>query len=169
MDNKLVIIVNGKPRAGKDTFAKILDKYISVYKYSAIDKIKEIAIDCGWKGGKTERDRKFLSDLKILTTEYSDLPFNAMLDKVIAFYSDEIKEDVLLIDIREPEEIQRAREVFSAITVFIKNDRVKHITSNPADANVENYEYDFYIENNGTLEEFEQNIRQFYYEILKEL
>lgn len=169
MVDKLVVIVNGKPRAGKDTFAKILDKYISVYKYSAIDKIKEIAIDCGWKGGKTERDRKFLSDLKILTTEYSDLPFNAMLDKVMDFYSDDIKEDVLLIDIREPEEIQRAREIFDAITVFIKNDNVKHITSNPADANVENYEYDFYIENNGTLEEFEQNIRQFYYKILKEL
>ena len=29
---KLVIIVNGKPRAGKDTFAQLLNQYERVYK-----------------------------------------------------------------------------------------------------------------------------------------
>ena len=166
---KLVIIVNGKPRAGKDTFAQLLNRYERVYKYSAIDKIKQIAIDCGWKGGKSEKDRKFLSDLKMLTTEYSDVAFNDLLDKVMDFYSDKIRERLLLIDIREPEEIQRAAEVFDAITVFIKNDNVEDVTSNEADANVENYEYDYYITNNGTIEEFDQSIMNFYYMVLLKL
>ena len=29
--DKLVFIVNGKPRAGKDTFAEILNRYMKVY------------------------------------------------------------------------------------------------------------------------------------------
>ena len=29
---KLVVIVNGKPRAGKDTFAQLLNRYERVYK-----------------------------------------------------------------------------------------------------------------------------------------
>ena len=62
MIDKLVLIVNGKPRAGKDTFALLLNKYHKVYQYSAIDKVTTIALDCGWKGGKTEKDRKFLAD-----------------------------------------------------------------------------------------------------------
>ena len=105
----------------------------------------------------------------MLTTEYSDVAFNDLLDKVMDFYSDKIRERLLLIDIREPEEIQRAAEVFDAITVFIKNDNVEDVTSNEADANVENYEYDYYITNNGTIEEFDQNIMNFYYMVLLKL
>ena len=40
---KMVFVVNGKPRAGKDTFAQILNEYLDVYKYSAVSKVKEIA------------------------------------------------------------------------------------------------------------------------------
>ena len=39
--DKMVFIVNGKPRAGKDTFAEILNRYMKVYKYSAVTKVKE--------------------------------------------------------------------------------------------------------------------------------
>ena len=166
---KLVIIVNGKPRAGKDTFAQLLNRYENVYKISSIDKIKQIAIDCGWTGKKTEKDRKFLSDLKMLVSDYSDVIFDGMLEKVMDFYSDEIHERIMVIDIREPEEIERAKTIFDAITLFIKNDNVEDITSNEADANVENYEYDYYITNNGIIEEFDQNIMNFYYSVLLKL
>lgn len=169
MIDKIVIILNGKPRAGKDTFALLLNKCQKVYKYSAIDKVKTIALDCGWKGGKTEKDRKFLSDLKMVTTEYSDMSFRDLEDKVIGFYCDEIKEQILIIDIREPKDIKRAVEEFDAISVFIKNDRVPAVTSNEADANVENFEYDYTVENNGTIADFEKNVRAFYYNVLMKL
>ena len=68
---------------------------------------------------------------------------------------------VVLMDIREPEEIERAKKEFDAKTILILNDRVPHILSNMADANVFNYEYDFVIENNGTLEEFEEAVKSF--------
>ena len=169
MKGKLIIIVNGKPRAGKDTFALLLNKCEPVYKDSIIDKVKAMALDCGWKGGKTEKDRKFLSDLKKLTTDYSDMSYNDVIDKATEFYCDEIKERILLIDMREAEDIDRAKYDMNAITVFIKNDNVEAVTSNEADANVENYKYDYYIENNGTIKDFETNIKVFYFNIVLKL
>lgn len=169
MDEKLVLIVNGKPRAGKDTFAQLLNKCQKVYKYSIIDKVKTIALECGWKGGKTEKDRKFLADLKQLTTIYSDMSYNDVAEKVEAFYRGDIKEDIMIIDMREPDDIIRAVYEFNAISIFIKNDNVPEITSNQADANVEYCWYDYYITNNGTIEEFEKIVKAFYYNILMKL
>lgn len=159
--DKMVFIVNGKPRAGKDTFAEILNRYMVVYKYSAVTKIKEIAKQCGWTGAKEERDRKFLHELKMLTSAYSDLPYQDVLDKIEKYRSGEILADVLVVDVREPEEIDRLRKATDAITIYIENENVPAITSNEADANVANYEYDFTIFNNGTIEEFEDNIMNF--------
>ena len=161
--NKQIFITNGMARCGKDTFATFLNGYIPTLKYSSIDKVKEIAKLCGWSGGKTEKDRKFLSDLKVLTTEYSNMPFKAIEEEVDKFKADE-KHLVMLIDIREPEEIEKAKKAFDAKTILIENKRVKIIDSNMADANVFNYTYDFIIQNNGTLDEFNDKILIFAYE-----
>lgn len=156
-----IIVVNGKPRAGKDTFALILNEYYSVYKYSIIDKIKTIAIDCGWRGGKTEKDRKFLADLKDLTDEYDDVSFRDIMEKIADFYDDKIEEDILIIDMRSPKDIDRLRELVDVITVYIENENVPDISSNEADANVANYDYDFVITNNSTIEDFRRVIEAF--------
>lgn len=158
---KRIYITNGMARCGKDTFATFLNEIVPTLKYSSIDRVKEIAKLCGWNGGKTERDRKFLSDLKMLTSAYSDMPFNAIADKVVEFLEDD-KYQIMLIDIREPEEIEKAKELLGANTILIENNRVKHINSNVADANVFNYIYDYIVENNGTLDEFRENVRKFY-------
>lgn len=161
--NKHIFITNGMARCGKDTFAAYLNDIIPTLKYSSIDKVKEIAELCGWDvASKTEEDRKFLSDLKMLTTKYSDMPFKAIEEKVNEFKEDD-KYCVMLIDIREPEEIEKAKKAFNTKTILIKNDRVENISSNFGDANVFNYNYDFEIENNGTLEEFRNKIYEFAY------
>ena len=159
--DKMVFVVNGKPRAGKDTFAEILNRYMNVYKYSSVTKVKEIATLCGWDGKKEERDRKFLHELKMLTSEYSDLSYNDVVKEIERYRNGEIEADIFLVDVREPKEIKRLVEETDAMTIFIRNDNVPSITSNDADANVENYEYDFVIENNGTLDDFEDNIKLF--------
>lgn len=159
--NKQIFITNGMARCGKDTFASYLNDIIPTLKYSSIDKVKEIAKLCGWNGeSKTEKDRKFLSDLKLLTTSYSDMPFQA-IKSIVNEFTLSAEYSVLLIDIREPEEIEKAKNAFGAKTILIKNNRVKNINSNMADANVFNYKYDFVIENNGTLDEFQNVIYEF--------
>jgi len=150
--DKHIFITNGTGGCGKDTFASMVSEMVSTKKISSIDRVKMIAEYCGWYGGKTEKDRKFLSDLKLLTAEYSDMPFNSIRQMVNNFRDHDTLYNVLIIDIREPEEIERAKKEFGARTILITNNRVKPILSNMADANVNNYTYDIVIENNGTLD-----------------
>lgn len=158
--DKHIYITNGVARCGKDTFAKLLNEFVPTIKYSSIDKVKSIAKDCGWKGGKTEKDRKFLSDLKCLTSEYSDLPFKDISRVVNVFLSESLFK-VLLIDIREPNEIARAKKEFRAETILIVNQNIPHITSNMADKNVYDYNYDWVVRNNGTINDFRETVKKF--------
>lgn len=131
----------------------VLKRFNTVINFSSIDKVKELAKLIGWNGKKTEKDRKFLSDLKILTTNYNDMPFNSMQKQVNEFNNDECDAKLLFLHIREPKEIERAKKEFGARTILITRDSVKHITSNVADNNVFNYKYDITIPNNGTIED----------------
>ena len=157
---KQIFITNGTGGCGKDTFACILNDLIPTKKISSIDSVKSIASLCGWDGKKTQKDRKFLSDLKLLLAGYNDFPFSVLRNEVENFNSD-FKFEILLIDIREPKEIERAVKEFKAKTILIKNNRVAPITSNMTDANVFNYKYDFIIENNGTMDEFRDTVKKF--------
>lgn len=158
---KPIIILNGKPRSGKDTFAEYLNKITRVEKYSIVDKVKEIATQCGWDGSKEERDRKFLCDVKIMTELYNDMPFNSVIEKVKEFNEDDSK-SVLLVDMREPRDIARAKRELGAYAIFIDNDRVPEIKSNVADGTINNFNYDYRIDNNGTLEDLDKEVQRFW-------
>lgn len=152
--NKQVFIINGSGGTGKDSFVSFVSDIVYTTNYSSVDKVKEIARAIGWSGGKTEKDRKFLSDLKLLCTDYNDMPLNSMKDKFEKFINSDSL--FLFLHIREPDEIEKARKFFNAKTILIKRNSVEHITSNMADANVFNYNYDIIINNNGTLNELRE-------------
>lgn len=155
---KKIIVINGTGGSGKDTFVSFCMNYCKVYNFSSIDKIKEIASTMGWTGGKTEKDRKFLADLKTLATEYNDLPFNTVKEAIDKFYNDD--SEIMFIHIREPKEIQKVVDCYDALTLLIKRKDYATIKSNDADANVENYNYDFIFEND-TLEKLEETAKDF--------
>lgn len=171
--DKHIFIINGSGGVGKDTFVGLvstqlndmLKKFHTVINFSSVDKVKEIAKEIGWDGKKTEKNRKFLSDLKILTSEYCDMPFESMKSKVTEFMKDE-ESKFLFLHIREPEEIDRVVKEFGAKTILIIRDTVKHIVSNMADENVFNYYYDFVIDNNGTKEELNSKAKDFIQEVI---
>ena len=163
---KQIVIINGSAGVGKDTFVSLVSKYVPTMNYSSIDRIKEIAKECGWNGKKTEKDRKFLSDLKILCSKYNDLPMLSMRKTVQKFYDS--KNELLFLHIREPIEISNAVILFNAKTLLIKRNSVKHIITNEADAGVFNYNYNYVIENNGTKEELDNKAKEFV-EILSKL
>lgn len=155
---KQIIIINGTGGSGKDTFVEFCSKYGKIVNFSSIDKVKEIAKLIGWDGQKTEKDRKFLSDLKKLTTDYNDMAFKNTTDAVAQFECSD--NEILFIHIREPEEIQRAVSIFKAKTLLVKRIGLANIKTNYSDANVDNYPYD-YIINNTTLEELDKNALKF--------
>ena len=164
---KKIYVTNGSAQNGKDSFAEILGKYISVYKYSSIDLVKDMLEFAGVpKEPKTEEYRLLCSDLKDRLTKYDDIPFKDITSIVTDFKNNKIETEVLLIDIREPEEIARAVETFVAETILIRNPRVDKIKSNHADANVENYKYDYIIENDGTLEQIERVAKLFVCDVI---
>ena len=163
---KKVFILNGVGTSGKGAFAEFVRKYIPGFKYSIIDLPKEAAEILGWNGGKTEKDRKFLSDIMDLATEYNDSPYNDVKSLVIDFYRDDIDLKVFLIDMRDPKDIARAVKDFNAETILIRNPRVDNIESNHADRDVENYNYDYIIENDGTLEQLEKVAKLFVCDVI---
>lgn len=168
-----IVIINGTGGSGKDTFVslcqKIYNRPIGNYvigNCSTIDIVKSIAESCGWEGTKTEKDRKFLSDLKDLLEEYNQLPTKSV-ERVIDITS-QVKNNedfILFIHCREPKNIDYFVKKYGAITLLVHNPRVKNITSNHADRDVYDYDYDFTIENNGTLEDLEVQAKNFIEEI----
>lgn len=159
MDKK-VIVINGSAGVGKNTFVDKMMQYSKVSYMSSVDCIKDIATLCDWDGSKSDKDRKFLSDLKKLVSNYSDLPFKEIQQEVDWLKSKSMS-NALIIDIREPKDIERAKKKFNAITLLIKNDRVGINSSNNSDSEVLNYPYDYVIENNGTIEELNKKAFEF--------
>lgn len=158
--NKQIFIINGSGGVGKSTFCRMLflfnNKFpgtsVPIKIISSVDQIKKIAEFVGWNAKfKTEKDRKFLSDLKSLCSEYNDFIFNYIAAQVKSFRED--YKYVLFIHIREPKEIERVKQAFNAKTILIKRDSVKHITSNKSDREVFDYDYDIVINNNGSKDE----------------
>ena len=159
---KKIVVINGTGGCGKDTFVELCKKHTSVFNFSSIDKVKEVAKIIGWSGSKSEKDRKFLADLKRLTTDYNDMAFNSIIDGVNGFNNSE--DEIMFIHIREPEEIKRVVEKFGAKSLLIKRIGQDIIKSNTSDANVENYNYDYIIENT-TLDEYENKAINFIKEL----
>ena len=162
-----VCICNGAPTAGKTTFQEICRKKCNGFEtvrgyhpdtrlwistMSTVDFVKEIATKCGWNGEKTPKNRKFLSDLKDLLTEWDDVPFKKIVDYIDYVDSTGLDDWLVFVDCREPDEIQKLKERLNATTLLIRRESVENYeSSNHADANVFNYEYDLTIWNNSDI------------------
>lgn len=158
---KHIFIINGAAGSGKDTFVDFVKKYALVVNCSSVDRVKAIARMCGWNGAKNDRDRKFLSDLKQLTLEYSDLPFKAMEEEVEKFKDQKDLHTILFLHIREIDQIERAKKEFGATTIGFKRKGIEVCESNQSDLNVYNYDYDLYIDNDGSLDDLEDIAKRF--------
>ena len=158
---KKIFVTNGMARCGKDTFAKFMNEIVPTKKYSSINIVKEYMRRIDIVSEKTEKYRKLLCDMKNALTEYDDIPFKNVKSEILKFQKDS-EHEVMLIDIREPDEIEKVCKEFGAKSILIKNDNIKMVTSNSADANVYNYNYDYIIENNGTLDELKEETKKFY-------
>lgn len=157
---KTVLIFNGNPRSGKSTVQSIIRVKTKAVSYSSIDCVKSIYKKYfDWNGGKTEESRKFLSDMKHFLIAETDIIDKALTDK----YNEFMKSDdsILMIDIREPEEIAKYAKKFNAITVLVTNPRAPYITSNVSDKNVSHYKYDVKIVNDGSLLDLEALVEEF--------
>jgi hypothetical protein len=165
-----VIIVNGYPQSGKDTFCEFASTKYDCITYSTIDTVKEIATMMGWDGTKTPENRAMLSALKDFTTEWFDMTFKEMTSLVgdemalfsrASYLNSRISGcvDFIFLHIREPKEISRMKDWcternIKCYLLCIQRREMIGEQSNHADSNVYFIQYDSYLNNNGNLDDF---------------
>lgn len=184
MNKTRLVIVNGYPRSGKDTFVRLVREHgaenlprFFMKSISTVDIIKDIASDyLGWNGDKTPYWREKLSNMK----DFFDKEFGLSLQSIkselykidsLSYYIPK----VLCVMVREPEQIACIVNMMNSeysnsvecITVCVNRDLCDKSQINHADKNVEGYLYDVYINNNGTLKDLKKSAEGFLKHIME--
>lgn len=117
-----VVIINGKPQSGKDTFCKYAQGYCdddesaNTLIISSVDPLKEMLMQLGWDGTKTDKIRDMLMDMKQLWVQNQDGPTMFLFNNILEFHKACTGEDnIVFVHIREPEEIKK---LVNALTGF---------------------------------------------------
>ena len=170
-----IIVINGQGGVGKDTFVAFCgNEDHGVFNFSMVDGIKRAAKALRWTGSKEPKDRKFLSDLKDLASEYNDFPFRNTVDKikdaikVYGRFGRSTDDMVCFVHARETEDINRWVDDYGARAVLIRNKRVEGEYGNHADDLVWYAPYSYEIYNNEGLYELEQKAKKFIEEVRNE-
>lgn len=176
-----IVVINGSSDVGKDTFANFCADYVDYYaNISTIDFTKMLARKCGWKGTTTDTDRKFLSDLKQLLVDYDDIPFKMVLKEVNRRHLEIIQttnllqldsagqKSIVFIRCKEPEEIDKLVKHFNAVSLLLTRKGIEVNPTNEADARVLDYNYQFVLGNDGTLDDLKVLAKTFVEKIFGE-
>ena len=70
---------------------------------------------------------------------------------------------IFFIDVRESSEIQKFVDKYGAETILVQRalDKQKDLSAGDCAEDINNYKYDYYITNDGTLDDLEQCARNF--------
>lgn len=173
-----IVIINGHGGVGKDLFVTFCEALLGaerVGNYSTVDYVKAVAASVGWTGSKTDKDRKFLHNLKMALTEWDDIPLKKTKEAITKFKQElskleenYTKNAVIFIHCREPFEIERLKQEFGAETLLIRREAAeRNMWTNAADQGVYDYQYDCIVDNDGTLDELRLSAETYLIEVLK--
>ena len=174
-----VVIINGIAGSGKDTFVTMCKDILGaerVLNISTVDYVKEVAEFCGWDGSKTPENRKFLSDLKRVLTEWNETPLKKVRQEVrcwqnIWLGSGDYDKAVVFIHCREPKEIDKLVKEFQTydtVTLMVRRSAAESVEQiNSSDNSVFDYAYDYTIYNDSNLSWLYNEARVFLQNYLK--
>jgi len=164
---KKIIVINGSSNSGKDTFVKYFNSMtdIAVFNHSTIDNVREMFVKLGYKNERMIVEyRSLMCEIKKFLVKYDNIPFKDMV-KDYERYNSCMNSFVLFIHSREPDEIEQFVNYFNdCVTVLIRRKGID-VPNNSADMGVNDYEYDYIIDNNGTLKQLEEKVRDFIIEM----
>jgi hypothetical protein len=174
-----VVIINGIAGSGKDTFVTMCKDALGanrILNISTVDYVKEVAEFCGWDGTKTPENRKFLSDLKRILTEWNETPLKKVCQEVkcwqnIWLGSGDYDKAVVFIHCREPKEIDKLIKEFQTydpVTLMVRRTAAESVEQiNSSDNSVFDYSYDYTIYNDSNLSWLYNEARVFLRDYLK--
>lgn len=149
-----VILISGKARAGKTTVAKIIQQKYGGEIIPFAKHLKAQAVGLGWSGEKDDKGRTLLQKLGDIVKEYHGLPYYS---EVVLESANEV---TIIDDWRYPYE----KDVFGKDVITIRVER-KHENGlsleqklHESETSLDNYEFDYVIDNNGTLDELCEKI-----------
>ncbi|BBI90531.1 hypothetical protein HYO65_gp139 [Tenacibaculum phage PTm1] len=167
-DEKLVVIINGRPTAGKDKFVEYVSSNSDminkkVGNYSSVGNVKASASILGWDGTKTDDNRNALSELKVISESLWNGTTNYMLNMI-----ENNNNHITFLHIREIESINKMVGVcnengYKVITLYVDRD-VEVTADNEGDCDAlypELYPYAHIIDNNNTLYDLENKAKNF--------
>jgi hypothetical protein len=162
---RTLIVINGRPRAGKDTAVRLMREVLAIHDYateefSSIDPVRDMLTAAGFDlSRKTPEDRAFLAEVGDAAEKHSRFRTRTCFDRTMALMEGREKA-VMFIHMREPVLINRLQVMLSVsrllpafITCIVRSNRSETVTSNAADMGVEGMMYNDEIRNDGTIEE----------------
>lgn len=138
------------------------------YITSMVSFVKQEAEKLGWRGGKSKEDRRFLSDLKDALTRWNDSPFQDIINTINKCENQKL--DFIFIDAREAEDIERIKENCPNVTTLLVKQPSCDLQTygNHADDGVFNIQYDWVIENSGSIEDLKAAAEVWFERFLEE-
>lgn len=171
---KVLVIVNGYPRSGKDTFVGFAIDHFTTLGWrasavSTIDQVKKITRDLGIiDEPKTPEKRALWADIKAAFERYDRFLTRRLLCEHMKFMRTmqdaTARAQILFIHVREPDAIEfigSIREEFEFQTAFVDRPDAERVTSNASDINVEDFPYSWTISNTGSLHQLQAAARDF--------
>lgn len=185
-----VVIINGKPQSGKDTFCKYAQGYCdddesaNTLIISSVDPLKEMLTQLGWDGTKTDKIRDMLMDMKQLWVQNQDGPTMFLFNNILEFHKACTGEDnIVFVHIREPEEIKKLVNALTGfesmgidvISLLVIRESGEDTPNQPAEtrrsddeALINSYEYDVTINNNEDLIKLQELAAEFVDKLLED-
>lgn len=185
-----VVIINGKPQSGKDTFCKYAQGYCdddesaNTLIISSVDPLKEMLTQLGWDGTKTDKIRDMLMDMKQLWVQNQDGPTMFLFNNILEFYKACTGEDnIVFVHIREPEEIKKLVNALTGfesmgidvISLLVIREGGEDTPNQPAEtrrsddeALINSYEYDVTINNDEDLIKLQELAVEFVDKLLED-
>ena len=159
-----VYIVNGFGGSGKDSFENFVRQRSQSYgiKTSMVETVKKYAEQMGWKGGKTDKDRRFLSDLKDALERWDNTP---LIDVYTKIKINSETASYCFVDAREKKDIEKIKTIceinnWECKTILVDRKIMKDF-GNHADDEVMDNEYNITIMNTGTIADLERQALAF--------
>lgn len=161
--------ISGNMRAGKDKVLELMQKH-SMYKQMAFgDKLKQFAHQVHPNIPKHPKPRKLYQDFGQSQRAINpDIWVQWLVNDLVYNYHEDT---IVITDTRQPNEFDMLKKLgFVMVGVIADDDvRLKRINEkgekvsqeeffHETEVHIQNYDYDFVIHNNGTLEELEQQV-----------
>lgn len=170
---KNIVLINGKARSGKDTVAKLLQEKFEQLGITAnirpnAQAVKKVAKHIfNWNEIKDTRGRQLLLDITQAGYNYDPYFWEDKNNMYMNHF------DVYIIpDWRYESTFNYFNLKNNVITINVKNDNresIGSLSNHQSETGLDNFVFDYFIDNNGTLEDLEMQVETLHKYVVQDL